>query len=94
MSPAQAKAALRHTTVNTLYRKGNRGLYIFALLLVIASQPVAALNWGAYGAAMKNNTRQLPPAAKTQARYGLHCTQVGGKTEGERVARDAWLMLL
>ena len=67
MSPAQAKAALRHTTVNTLYRKGNRGLYIFALLLVIASQPVAALNWGAYGAAMKNNTRQLPPAAKTQA---------------------------
>ena len=67
MSPAQAKAALRHTTVNTLYRKGKQGLYLFALLLIIASQPTAALNWGAYGAAIKNANKQLPPAAKSQA---------------------------
>ena len=67
MSPAQAKAALRHTTVNTLYRKGKQGLYLFALLLVIASQPVDAFNWGAYGAAMKNTNKQLSPAAKSQA---------------------------
>lgn len=67
MSPAQAKAALRHTTVNTLYRKGKQGLYLFALLLIIASQPAAALNWGAYGAAIKNANKQLPPAAKSQA---------------------------
>lgn len=66
MSPAQAKAALRHTTVNTLYRKGKQGLYLFALLLIIASQPTAALNWGAYGAAMKNNKR-MSPAVKSQA---------------------------
>jgi hypothetical protein len=67
MSPAQAKSALRRSTVNTFYRKGKQGLYLFALLLIVASQPVAALNWGAYGAAMKNNTRHLAPAAKSQA---------------------------
>jgi hypothetical protein len=66
MTPSQAKTALRHTTVNTFYRKGKQGLYLFTLLLIVASQPVAALNWGAYGAAMKNN-KHLPPAVKSQA---------------------------
>ena len=66
MTPAQAKSALRRSTVNTFYRKGKQGLYLFALLLIVASQPTAALNWGAYGAAMKNN-KHMAPVVKSQA---------------------------
>jgi hypothetical protein len=66
MTPSQANSALRRSTVNTFYRKGRQGLYLFALLLIVASQPTAALNWGAYGAAMKNNKR-MSPTVKSQA---------------------------
>lgn len=64
MKPAQARAAARQVTFQTLYRKGKMGLYLFALLLLVASQPADAINWGAYGAAQKG---ELKPAAKRQA---------------------------
>lgn len=62
MTPAQARSAVRHVTFNSLYRKGKMGLYLFALLLIVASQPADAINWGAYGTAT-----ELKPAAKSRA---------------------------
>ena len=64
MTPGQARSTLRHSTVNAFKSKGNKGTYLFALLLIIATQPTSAVNWGAYGKAM-NGT--LPPGAKVQA---------------------------
>lgn len=80
MSPAQARTAVRKVTVGALYRKGKMGLYLFALLLTIASQPASALNWGAYG--HKGNATLTKPA-KSQA------ASIAGKVAQQ--ANVAWV---
>lgn len=67
MNKTEARAALRATTPMTFYKMGQRGLILFALLLIIATQPSQAfLN---HAAASGYKAGEAPPSAPTKSKH-------------------------
>lgn len=61
MTRTEARSALRATTPVTFYKMGNRGLVLFALLLIMATQPTQAfLNHAAAAGAIPLGAPEKP----------------------------------
>lgn len=67
MTRTDARAALRSTTPMTFYKMGRRGLTLFALLLIMATQPTQA--FVNFAGAAGYGAGQLPPSAPVKTKH-------------------------